>query len=94
MPLASSDIMTYVIPPQVLVAHLDGEAVVLHMDTKRYYRLNDTAARIWKGLERREGVSQIVASLCEQFTVPPETAQSQVEDMIRELLQSGLLAQG
>jgi len=91
---ASSDTMNYVIPSQVLVAHLDGEAVVLHMDTKRYYRLNDTAARIWKGLERREGVSQIVASLCEQFTVPRETAQYQVEGMIRDLLQSGLLAEG
>ena len=37
------------VPPDVLVAHLQGEAVILHMDTKRYYRLNDTAACIWKG---------------------------------------------
>ena len=94
MPPAFSETMNYRIPPQVLVAHLEGEAVVLHMDTKRYYRLNDTAARIWKGLERSETVPQIVASLCEQFTVPPETAQREVDGMIRDLVQSGLLAQG
>ena len=94
MPPASSDTMEYMIPSQVLVAHLDGEAVVLHMDTKRYYRLNDTGARIWKGLERRERVSQIVTSLCAQFTVPRETAQREVESMIRDLLDNGLLAEG
>jgi hypothetical protein len=83
--------VTYVIPSQVLVAHLEGEAVLLHMDTKRYYRLNDTAARIWKGLERREGLPAIVASLCTQFAVDSLTAEGEVDAMIRDLLERGLL---
>ena len=42
----------YAVPDEVLTAHLEGEAVLLHMDTKNYFRLNATAALLWKGLER------------------------------------------
>ncbi|MBI4503732.1 MAG: PqqD family protein [Gemmatimonadetes bacterium] len=83
--------MGYAIPSQVLVAHLEGEAVLLHMDTKRYYRLNDTAARIWKGLERREGIPAIVAALCAEFAVDPQLAQREVDQMILDLMTNGLL---
>jgi hypothetical protein len=94
MPLASFDTMSHAIPQQVLVAHLEGEAVILHMDTRRYYRLNETAAHIWKGLERRETIDRITDSLCRQFTVEPATARREVEEMVRDLLRDGLLTQG
>ena len=38
----------YTASPEVLAAHLEGEAVLLHMDTKDYFRLNDTAAWVWR----------------------------------------------
>ena len=38
--------------PDVLVAHLAGEAVLLNLADKSYYRLNETAAAIWASLKR------------------------------------------
>ena len=35
----------------VLTAQLQGEAVLLDLQTKRYYRLNATGAMIWKGVQ-------------------------------------------
>ena len=60
---------TYTIPDEVLTAQLEGEAVLLDLQTKRYYRLNATAARIWKGVEDRLEPNQIVSALMEEFTV-------------------------
>jgi hypothetical protein len=84
--------VSYTVPKEVLVAHLQGEAVLLHMDTKRYYRLNDTAACIWKALERQESLSGIVDSLRENFDVPPDEAKREAERVLSDLLELELLA--
>ena len=83
--------IAYAVPGDVLVAHLQGEAVVLNMDDKRYYRLNDTAACIWKALERQERLTGIVASLCDEFDVSPEEAAWHAERLVADLLARGLL---
>jgi hypothetical protein len=81
----------FVVPPDVLVAHLQGEAVILHVETKRYYRLNDTAASIWKAIERHEGLSGIVASLCREFDVAPADAEREAKRVVDDLVEQGLL---
>src|SRR5438876_962702 len=62
------------IPDHVLAAHLQGEAVLLDLETKRYYRLNETAARIWKGLEQSLAPDQITDILVAEFDVDSVTA--------------------
>ncbi|HEX6939115.1 MAG TPA: PqqD family protein [Longimicrobiales bacterium] len=79
------------IPEDVLVAHLDGEAVLLHMETKRYYRLNETAQRIWQLLERGLERDAIVASLVAEFEVDAETAGAELDRLVQELRHHGLL---
>ena len=81
----------YLIPDQVLTAQLEGEAVLLDLQTKSYYRLNATAARIWKGVEDRLEPSQIVNVLMDEFAVARATAQAETERTLRDLQARGLL---
>ena len=83
--------MTYMIPDNVLTAQLEGEAVLLDVQTKSYYRLNATAARIWKGVEDRLEPSQIVNALVEEFAVARATAQAETERTLGDLRARGLL---
>ena len=85
MPMASR------VPPEVMTAHLDGEAVLLHMKTKAYFKLNDTAAELWKGLEAGEDDAAIVARLTAKFEVDAETARTESGRVIAELRSRGLL---
>jgi hypothetical protein len=85
MPMASR------VPPDVMTAHLDGEAVLLHMRTKAYFKLNDTAAELWKGLEAGEDEAAIVARLTAKFEVDAETARTESNRVIAELRSRGLL---
>ncbi len=82
----------YTIPEHVLTAQLEGEAVLLDLQTKSYYRLNATAARIWKGVEDRLEPSQIVNVLVEEFAVARRTARTETERTLRDLRARGLLS--
>ena len=75
----------------VLAAHLDGEAVLLDLKTKHYYRLNATAARIWKGLEQALEPPQIVDALVDEFTVDAATAQAEMDRALEDLRARGLV---
>ena len=83
---------THHVPEDVLAAHLDGEAVLLHMDTKNYYRLNATAARVFRGLERGLGRQALLDDLCGEFEVDAGTAGAEIDRLLAELTERGLLA--
>lgn len=80
------------VSPDVLTAHLEGEAVLLHLGTKQYYRLNETGAAIWKGLERGLDEPAIVADLTREFDVDSDTAAAELRRTLDELRERGLLA--
>ena len=82
---------TYMIPEDVLAAHLEGEAVLLDLRTKRYYRLNATAARIWKGLEQALPPPQIVDALVAEFAVDAVTARAEMGRALEDLRARGLV---
>lgn len=69
-----------------LTAHLEGEAVLLHIGTKQYFRLNRTGAHIWKELEAGASAERITQSLVDAFDVPPAEAAEAVNALIAELV--------
>lgn len=75
----------------VMVSHLEGEAVVLDLATKRYYRLNETSARIWKAIEAESDMDEIVDVLVDAFDVSHEEARSAAERHLAELTELQLL---
>jgi hypothetical protein len=81
----------YTVSDDVLTAHLEGEAVLLHMDTKNYFRLNATAAVLWKGMERGLGREALLDELLAQFDVDRPTAAAELDRLLAELSERGLL---
>jgi len=77
--------------PEVIVAHLDGEAVLLHLGSKRYFRLNDSAAAIWRGIEEGADAPAIVGRLLREFDVPPHEAEREVSRVLAALVDDALV---
>ena len=77
-----------------LVAHLDGEAVLLHAGSKDYYRLNETGQVIWRVLEQGGDEDIVVAALTGAFEVDAEEARTEARRIIAELFAAGLLVTG
>ena len=70
----------------VIFTDLDGvEGVLVDLNTKKYYHLNETAALVWRGLEKRLTIEQIAGEIATLYDVPMEQASSSVEKLIGHL---------
>ncbi len=70
----------------IVFTDLDGaEGVLVDLNTKKYYQLNETAALVWRGLEKRRTVEQIAAEMATSYDVPPAQAASSVDRLIQNL---------
>lgn len=62
-----------------------GEGVLVDLNTKRYYQLNETAMLVWRCLERRRTFPEIVAEMIKVYDVTAEHAAASVERLVANL---------
>jgi hypothetical protein len=62
----------------------DGDGVLVDLDTKRYYQLNETAMLVWDGLEKGQTISEIAEKLTSTFDVSREHALKSVEKILQK----------
>lgn len=79
------------ISPRVMMRELDGEAVLLDLNTERYYGLDDVATRMWFLLSELGDVRQVRERLLEEYDVAPEVLDRDLAHLIEQLAQMGLL---
>ncbi len=78
-------------PSEVLSAHLGDETVLLNLNSKRYYRLNETAAAIYRALEAGAGRDGAIKRVLELFEIDETTATAAVDEMLTSLATKKLL---
>jgi len=78
--------------PSLVFTQLDDtEAVLLHLDTKRYYTLNETGTRIWELLQQSRSAQEIALALQDNYAVTDEEALPLLLAFVDELQQEGLV---
>lgn len=85
--------MTYQPNPNVVSTTLDEEAVLLDLDTRRYYSLNETGALIWSLLADDASIEEITEAITAEFDVSEEDARAHTERLLGELAEEGLIEQ-
>lgn len=68
------DAMRFRCPDNVAASVLDGEAVMIHLESGRYYSADGPAAVVWQLLESGARVSEITTKVAVHFELPPERA--------------------
>lgn len=72
--------------PEVVFETLDGEAVLLNLETGIYFTLNDTGTRIWELLGEHDGdLEEVRRTMLEEYEVEPEALDADLEELIAEL---------
>jgi len=67
----------------VVVTDFDGgEGILVDLNTKKYYQLNETAMVVWKGLEKGKSLGEIVADITSNYEVTPDKATTSVEQIV------------
>jgi len=59
-----------------------GEGILVDLNTKKYYQLNETAMAVWKGLEKGKSMGEIIADITSTYEVPMDKATSSVQRIV------------
>jgi hypothetical protein len=71
--------------PGAIFATLTDGAVVLDIQTKKYFSLNDTGAAMWACIRDGMSTDEMVAALLREYDVGQEDAKVAVESLIHSL---------
>jgi hypothetical protein len=70
---------------------IDGEAVILSMQTKVLRGLNPVGSRVWELIDGQRPVTEIVDLVTGEFEVPRDRADEDVRTFVQQLLAAGLV---
>jgi hypothetical protein len=78
--------------PEHLVAELDGDLVIMSIETGTYYGLDPVGACVWKLVERPRTFAAVVEGVLERFEVPPEVAEQDLTAFLHEMQAEGIVS--
>ena len=59
-----------------------GEGILVDLNTKKYFQLNETAMVVWKGLEQGKTTSEIAADITSSYEVELDQATVSVQRIV------------
>ena len=62
-----------------------GEGILVDLNTKKYFQLNETGTLVWRGLEQRRTLEEIVGHITAAYDVTPEHAAESVRKLLEAL---------
>ena len=85
--------MKYHIDPNKIVwRNIDGDVVILNLDSGVYYNLNKTGSLIWCLLDKQRSTEEIIERICERYRIAPEKASRDILAVIEDLKKESLIA--
>lgn len=79
---------------QVSETTVGNETVLLHLGSGQYFGLDEQSSRIWLRVKEGRSLSEISEEIAEDYDVPFETALSDVQDFIEDLVGNSILQPG
>jgi Coenzyme PQQ synthesis protein D (PqqD) len=79
------------VPKDVVFRELDGEAVILNLESGMYFGLDAIGTRIWRLVEEHGSLRAVWEAMQREFEAPGEALQSDLLTFINELSAKGLV---
>jgi hypothetical protein len=80
-----------IIPAHVLVRQLEGESVLLNLETEKYFGLDATGTRMWELVTTLPNIEAACGMLIHEFEVEPEVLRNNLAELLGQLVENGLL---
>ena len=77
-------------PETLFAQEVDGEMVLLDMNSENYYGLDAVATEIWRLLREGKSLEETVGELLELYDVEEETLRVDLEAFVSRLTENGL----
>ncbi len=74
-----------------LFREVQGESVLLHLESGEYFGLDDVGTRVWQLIVEKGDLDQVEAAMAEEFDVDQEVLSSDLRQMVDELAAKHLI---
>ncbi|WP_309497033.1 PqqD family protein [Sulfurovum sp.] len=75
----------------VFAQEVDGEMVLLDMESENYFGLDEVGTSIWQAMQDKETLKEVLEVLLEQYEVDAEVLENDLSSFIGKLVESGLV---
>ncbi len=77
--------------PSLLTQDMDGEVVILEVESGRYFSMDPVGSRIWNLLAELGDTDRVVEQMSSEYAVDKATLRRDIDDLVGRLAQAGLL---
>ena len=63
----------------------EGEGILVDLNTKKYFQLNETAVIVWRGLEKNQPLDEIVSEIVKTYDITDAHAGESVQRLLDKL---------
>jgi hypothetical protein len=79
------------VAPNVLVRELQGESVLLNLDSEAYFGLDEVGTGMWRALAASATLDEACDLLLAEYDVEPRQLREDLEAFVSELAKAGLV---
>lgn len=79
--------------PGLMTASMNGSAVMMDIETGKYYNLGETGGRIWELLDPPATVTELCDQLTQEYDVSREVCMKDLQGFLQSLMDRGLISQ-
>ena len=80
-----------VISNDALSQEVNGETVILDLQSESYFGLDEVGTRVWQLLQEEGDVQKTIDQMLKEFDVKPERLTADVNELLRKLIDNGLV---
>jgi hypothetical protein len=81
----SISVADFKVNPNVVAQRVEGQIVVVNLETNHIFALNSTGARLWDLLSKGYSTSQIHATLSQEYAVDAQGLEAEIEQLLAQL---------
>jgi hypothetical protein len=69
---------------------IEGESVILHVGSDKYYGFNEVGTYVWESIQRPRTIKEVCQDVTEEYNVEYDQCRADIEDLIRDLVDKNL----
>jgi hypothetical protein len=73
------------VAPDVVFRELDGEAVILNLESGIYFGLDHVGTRIWQLIREHGALQKVFETMCDEYDVGSDTLERDLLQLVDEL---------
>ena len=90
-----TSLLEKVVPSKdVLTQEVSGEMVLMDLSSEQYFGLDAVGTRVWNLLEQGTAPADLLSILLREYEVEQQQLESDIEELLGQLLEAGLVRVG